>query len=87
MQNIGVADTAIFIEQEKLFDHNRFCISVGHNDERKDIIAIRWYSFPANSWCLISEDIAQGFLQSLLTNIYADTEKIKQVLSEKYNGR
>lgn len=87
MQTIGIADNEIFIETEKLFDHNRFCISVGRNNERDNIIAIRWYSFPANSWCLISEDIAKGFLQSLLTNTYADTEKIKQLLSNKYNGR
>jgi hypothetical protein len=83
MQTLGIADNDLFEETIKLFDEKRFCISVGKNSERDNVIAIRWYNFPKNSWCLISTDIDKAFLISLLTNEKADKTKILEVLKTK----
>jgi hypothetical protein len=84
MQTLGIADNDMFIETIKLFDENEFCISVGKNSERENAIAIRWYNFPKNSWCLVSKDIDKAFLISLLTNEKVDKTKILEVLKTKF---
>lgn len=87
MYTIGQSDTELFSEQLNLYNHDSFYISLGKNSERKNVIAIRWESFPKNAWCLISEDIVIGFLQSLLTNPKVDKYKLEEIIAEKINGR
>lgn len=87
MYTIGQSDTDLFSEQLNLYNHDSFYISVGINSERKNVIAIRWENFPSNAWCLISEDIVIGFLQSLLTNPKVDKNKLEEIIAEKINGR
>jgi hypothetical protein len=87
MNKIGQSDTDLFSEQFNLYNHDNFYISVGTNSERKNVIAIRWQNFPRNAWCLISEDIVIGFLQSLLTNTKVDKNRLEEIIDEKINGR
>lgn len=87
MYTIGQSDTELFSEQLNLYNHDNFYISVGINSERNNVVAIRWENFPRNAWCLISEDIVIGFLQSLLTNPKVDKHKLEEIIAEKINGR
>lgn len=83
MYEIGQSDTDHFREELNIYRHEDFYISVGANSDRQNVIAIRWKTFPRNSWCLISKDIDVPFLQSLLQNPNVDKEKLDKVLAEK----